>query len=119
MDAAAATANKQVLTHPSKSREVVASSNHVAGSVGEFRERLGIAANGQSWEARRWSEAAGEVRDKVLETGVEGVTAVRRAGAGGFERARSATGRVSERLGDRTFRRRSQESTADEADDEA
>ncbi|MEZ5092753.1 hypothetical protein [Nocardioides sp.] len=119
MDAAAATANKQVLTHPSKSREVVASSNHVAGSVGEFRERLGIAADGQSWEARRWSEAAGEVRDKVLETGVEGVTAVRRAGAGGFERARSATGRVSERLGDRTFRRRSQESTADEADDEA
>ena len=75
MNAAAAVgmANKKVLAHPTKSRAVVHSSNHVATVVVDFQERLGIERGRQSLEARRWVDAATEVKDKALETGAGGV----------------------------------------------
>ena len=63
MDAAAGTANAKVLLHPTKSRAVVQSSNHVAIAVDDFHGRLGIESGRQSLEARRWVDAATEVRD--------------------------------------------------------
>ena len=71
MDAAAGTANTKVLLHPTTSRAVVHSSNHVAIAVVDFHGRLGIESGRQSLEARRWADAAAEVRDKALETGAE------------------------------------------------
>jgi hypothetical protein len=109
MDTAAGTANTKVLLHPSASRDVVRSSNHVAIAVVDFHGRLGIEDGRQSLAARRWTDAATEVRDKALETGVDGVDAARRLGNETLDRAKSATDKVSSRITDRVLRRRKDE----------
>jgi hypothetical protein len=109
MDAAAGTANTKVLLHPSTSRDVVHSSNHVANAVVDFHGRLGIERGRQSLEARRWADAATEVRDNALETGADGVDAARRLGNETLDRAKSATGKLSSRITERALRRRRDE----------
>jgi hypothetical protein len=106
MDAAAGTANTKVLLHPTTSPDVVHSSNSVALAVEDFHGRLGIERDRQSLEARRWSHAATEVRDKALETGADGVLAARRLGNMSFDRAKSATGKVSGLITERPRRQR-------------
>ncbi|GAA2892940.1 hypothetical protein Acy02nite_40300 [Actinoplanes cyaneus] len=115
MDAAAGTANAKVLLNPTTSRAVVHSTNHVGTAVVAFGERLGLTSDRQTWNARRWRDAAVEVRDKVLETGeeardkvldagsevthkvletgAESVGAVGRFGVKAFGRARSMLGK--------------------------
>ncbi|MEN3535150.1 hypothetical protein AAH991_08570 [Microbispora sp. ZYX-F-249] len=115
MEAAAGTANTKVLLHPAASRAVVHSSEHVAVAVVDFQGRLGIERGRQSLEARRWVDAAtevrdkvletgAEVRDKVLETGAEGVDAARQLGNETLDRARSVTGRLSGEIAERALR---------------
>ncbi|WP_405009618.1 hypothetical protein [Kitasatospora sp. NBC_01539] len=104
--AAVGTANTKVLLHPTASPAVVHSSNHVAIAVVDFHGRLGIERGQQSLDARRWAEAAAEARDKVLETGAEGVDAARRIGIETFVRARSVTGNLSSGIAGRVLRRR-------------
>lgn len=124
MDAAAGTANAQVLLHPLQSAAVIQSSNHVATDVVVFNERLGIESGRQTLEARRWTAAAMETRDKVLESGADGVEAARRFGSKTLETgtegvdaakrfgnrtlggAKSATDRLSSGLGQRLGRLR-------------
>ncbi|MCW2882488.1 MAG: hypothetical protein JWQ95_6588 [Sphaerisporangium sp.] len=106
MDAAAGTANTKVLLHPTTSRALVHSSNHVAIAVVDFHGRLGIERGRQSLEARRWVDAAAEVRDKVLETGAEGVDAARHLGNETLDRARSVTGKLSSGIAKRALRQR-------------
>ncbi|WP_326637702.1 hypothetical protein OG884_27815 [Streptosporangium sp. NBC_01755] len=106
MNAAAGTANTKVLLHPTASRTVVHSSNHVATAVVDFQGRLGIERGRQSLEARRWVDAAAEVRDKVLETGTAGVDAARRVGNETLDRARSVTDKLSSGIAERALRRR-------------
>lgn len=106
LDAAAAKANTKVLLNPISAGTVVRSSNHVAGSVVDFRALLGIDEERQTLQARRWAEAAGEVRDKALETGgaVWGKTrdtggagwdAVERHGGQALGAAKAVAGKVS------------------------
>lgn len=116
MDAAAFLANAKVLLHPGRSRDVVNSSNHVALAVGDFHGRLGVERGRQSWEARRWADAATEVRAKVLETGADGVGAARRLGNDTFDRARSARGQLSRRIAERPLRRREDDEERDAED---
>jgi hypothetical protein len=106
MDAAAGTANTKVLLHPAASPAVVHSGNHVAITVADFHGRLGIERGRPSLEARRWADAAAEARDKVLETGTEGVNASRRLGNEALDRARSVTGKLSSGIAERALRRR-------------
>lgn len=106
MDAAARRANLKVLLNPTAAPVVVRSSEQVARVVVDFHGRLGIESERQTLEARRWTEAAGEVRDRVLETGAERVDVVRRGGSEALTRARSVTGRLSSGISDRTTRRR-------------
>ena len=96
MDAAAATANAKVLLHPTASRIMVNSSNHVATGVMDFHGRLGIEDGRQSVEARRWLDAVTEVRDKALETGAEGIDAAGRLGNETLDRARSVRDKAIE-----------------------
>jgi hypothetical protein len=103
MDAAASLADAKVLLHPGRTRDVVNSSNHVALAVGDFHGRLGIERGRQSFEAGRWTDAATEVRSKVLQTGADGVGAARRLGNDTFDR--SARGQLSRRIGERPLRR--------------
>lgn len=126
MDAAVGTANAKVLLNPTSSRAVVHSTNLLATTVVDFNGRLGIVRHGRSWRARRWLDAAVEVRDKVLETGSEvsvkvlstgadvkdmvvetgseGVNVASRFGAQALGRARSMMGRVSNEITERTQR---------------
>lgn len=105
MDAAAGTANAKVLLHPTTSRAVVNSSNVVATGVIEFHGRLGIDQGRESLEAKGWTNAAVEVRDRAIESGVEGVDAAKQLGNEAFNRARTATGKFSTRLAERALRR--------------
>jgi predicted transcriptional regulator len=114
MDAAAGTANTKVLLHPAKSQAVVHSSDHVAIAVVDFHGRLGIERGRQSLEARRWVDAAAEVRDNVLETGAEGVDAARHLGNETLDRARSVTGKLSSGIAERALRRRGDDEERDE-----
>jgi hypothetical protein len=106
MDEAAGTANTKVLLHPAMSPAVVRSREQVAMAVADFHGRLGIGSGQQSLEARRWAEAASEVRDKVLEAGAGRVSVSRRLGNETLDRARSVPGRLSGGIAGRALRRR-------------
>ncbi len=106
IDAAAGTANAKVLLHPAPSAAVARSSEHVASAVADFHELLGIESGRQPVEARRWVDAASDVRDKLLETGAEGVGASRRLGSEAIDRARTVQGRLSSGIAERALRRR-------------
>jgi hypothetical protein len=117
VDAAAGMANTKVVLHPMASRAVVDSSNQVATSVVDFHGRLGIESGGRSVEAKAWMAAATEFRDKVLETGAEGVDVSRRLGNETLGRARSVTGKLSSGIAGRTLRwRGNDEEPAQQAD---
>ena len=77
-------ANAKVLTSPIAARKAVASSDRVVVDVLEFQTALGIEDGHESTSAKRWRTAVGEVRDKVVETGADGV-----------DRLRSGAGRLS------------------------
>jgi hypothetical protein len=126
MDVAVSTANAKVLLNPASSRTVVNSTNRVAAGVVRFNGGLGIERLRKSRSARRWLDAAAEVRDKVLETGsevgakvlesgaevgakvlesgAEGVGVAGRFGMQALGRARSLIGRVSDEITERTQR---------------
>lgn len=75
---------------------------------------LGIERGRQSLDARRWVDAAAEARDKVLETGAEGVNAAKRLGNETLDRARSMTGKLSGGIAERVLRRRGDGKERDE-----
>lgn len=87
MDAAAGTANSKVLLHPNASRSVVKSSNAVSGSVVELRRLLGIEGAREAVEARRWTDAATDVKDKVVVVAADAKDKVFDVSAGGIEAA--------------------------------
>jgi hypothetical protein len=117
MDAAAGAANTKVLLHPTKSPAVVQSRDQVAVAVADFHGLLGIESDRESLAARRWVDAAAELRDKVRETGAQRVDASRRHGSETLDRARSVTGKLSSGMAERALRRRSGKD--EERDDEA
>jgi hypothetical protein len=90
--AAAGTANEKVLLHPNASPRAVRASETVGSTIFEFHRLLGLESNREALEARRWSSAAGEVRDRAIETGSEGIGAVRRGGSVAVARAREGAG---------------------------
>jgi hypothetical protein len=99
-------ANSNVLLHPSTSRNVVRSSNEVGQAVDTFHDRIGIESEREEFGARRWLEAAADVRDKALETGADGVEAARRAGDEAVDRARVVTGKIASNIAERALRKR-------------
>ncbi|MGW1004098.1 hypothetical protein [Streptomyces sp. NPDC002520] len=113
MNAAAGVANAKVLLHPTTSPAVVQSSNQVATGVHDFHVRLGIESGGDSSEARRWAEAALEVRDKALETGVKGVGAARSLGNETLDRANSVKNKLSSGIAERARRLRGNDEQGD------
>ena len=106
VDAATSMANTKVLLHPRRSPAVVQSGNHVSTAIVDFQGRLGIEHVRQSSEERRWTEAAADVRDKVLETGAGGVDAARCRGHETLARARSVKGKLPSGIAERALRRR-------------
>ncbi|HEV7148414.1 MAG TPA: hypothetical protein VGN48_15595 [Pedococcus sp.] len=78
--AAADTANEKVLLHPAASPKAARASERVGNTIIDFHGLLGLESSGEALVVRRWSSAAGEVRDRAVETGAEGVGVVRRGG---------------------------------------
>lgn len=100
MNAAAGLANTKVLLHPTTARTVVRSSNQVEAAVGEFHKCLGIEDGRQTVEEKRWVEAVVDARDKVIETGTDGVDATKRFSGDALSLARTTTDKVLEIGGD-------------------
>jgi len=105
MSAAAVTANSKVLFHPASSPAIVESSNHVAISVHEFLEPLGIESGRESAEATRWVDAANERWDQARESGADGIETVKRFGNETRDQARSVRDKLSNKIAERKLRR--------------
>ena len=114
IDGAAGVANSKVLLNPLDARTVVRACNQVGASVEEFRDLLGLDRGRQQVDARRWRDAATDMRDKVLETGADGVGNARRFGVGTLGRARAASSRVSTGIAGAAARRRPSYSEPDD-----
>lgn len=117
---AAGTANDKVLLHPSASPKAVRASERVAGSILDFHDLLELDSGHESLELRRWSTAAGEARDRALETGADGLGRVRRGGAVAVGNVRNGAGSVrrsAQELPSRLRSRRSQTVDQPNADD--
>lgn len=106
MDAAAATANKNVLLHPLDAQAAVRSIEYVAVNVVSFRDGLGITSGRDSLEAKRWLAAVVETKDQVLKAGAEGVEAASKFGASTLQRARSATDKLAIKVSEGAQKRR-------------
>jgi len=105
MSAAAVTANSKVLFHPASSPAIVESSNHVAISVHEFLEPLGIESGRESAEATRWVDAANERWGQARESGADGIETVKRFGNETRDQARSVRDKLSNKIAERKLRR--------------
>ncbi|GLY19731.1 hypothetical protein Kisp01_67450 [Kineosporia sp. NBRC 101677] len=95
INAAVETANANVLMNPFDTPAVVRSSNHVLAGVHDFRRALSIESSHEASEARAWTDAATDVKDKALGAGAHGVSAARNLGSEAISRAGSVTGRIS------------------------
>lgn len=104
MDSAAGLANTRVLLHPTGAGALVRSSNLVSGTIVDFHGLLGIEHERESLEAKRWVAAVADARDKALVSGVEGVRAAKRRSTDTLGRARSVTGKLSNRAVERATR---------------
>lgn len=110
MIATADKANARVLLHPAASPALVQSSNHVTSDIYGLYETLGIESGAQQMEARRWMEAAAQVRDRAVEgaagAGAGGIDAAKRAGNLSVDRAKTAKDKVSTEFAARARRLR-------------
>ncbi|WP_146243350.1 hypothetical protein [Curtobacterium sp. MCBD17_021] len=87
MDETIIRANAKVLTNPFDSPAAVRSSNTLSEGLAQFRDRVGIEADYEHAETRRWKQAVIDTRDKVVTSGVSGIRTAGRVGAKGFEHA--------------------------------
>ena len=74
MNDATGTANSKVLFNPFQTKELVKTTNAVAGDIQEFHVLLGIESGWSDAEARAWKEAANETtwqRYSRTGTGIE------------------------------------------------
>lgn len=105
MDAAALSANRQVLLHPLKSGTVVRSGNELAADVIVFHEHLGIEAGRAPIQAKPWRAAVGEAKDATIETGGKATTAVAEFGMRSFDGAKAGIKTLSTLVAERLPRR--------------
>lgn len=104
MDAAAGTANAQVLLHSSTASSAVRSSNQVSRDVGDFQGRLGMGGDVKQVATRRWTVAAADAGGKALNTGAIGVAAAKDLSAKAGRAAGATTGRLTRAARDRAPR---------------
>lgn len=108
-------ANAKVLLSPRPAREAVSSSNLVVENVLQFQTALEIEDGHESASGKMWRTAAGEVRDRVLETGADGAVAAKQLGGDAVGRVRSGAGRLSS--GVRAFRQAVRKEDPDTTED--
>lgn len=80
IEAVAGVANSKVLTHPQRAKAIVASGNEVSTEVVAFNELLGVQQERAELEARKWTQAVGDVRSKAVQAVGTGASAAARFG---------------------------------------
>lgn len=115
IDVTAKLKDTEVLLNPFNSRAITDGANTVGVAVVQFHERLGFDGGRDALEARRWIDAAGATRDRVVEAGSGGVGAALKLGNNTVDRARSLGGKLAGGLADRLSRPRKDDEHPDEA----
>ena len=105
MNDATGTANSKVLFNPFQTKELVKTTNAVAGDIQEFHVLLGIESGWTDTEARAWKEAANESWERTRGTGSEGVHAVKQIGKETRGQAQALKGKLSGKIADRLPRK--------------
>lgn len=113
MDAAAELTNTEVVFNPINSRAVVTGINEAGADIVRFHAVVGVAGDRQALEAKRWLDAVGETRDKVLATGAEGMETALRVGSETIDRARTGAGKIAGDLSERLLRKRQAKGNAE------
>lgn len=101
LDATVGIGNAQVLLHPVASKAVAGATNEVARRVLAFNEVIGVESSREALEAKRWGEAATEVRDGMVAVGAEGVETAKRIGGATFDKAKAVTDKVAKGVAER------------------
>ncbi|GAA1494937.1 hypothetical protein [Curtobacterium herbarum] len=104
MDIAVTRANGKVLLQPIPARAVVRASNGVGEAVRQFHERVGVAHEHASTDAKRWRVAVGEFRERAIEEGTEGLSSAVTLSTSAVRNARLAAGRVAAGFAERALR---------------
>lgn len=115
MDDAAGVASAKVLLHPRASQSITVSGRVVEAHVREFATGLGIEAEREAVEVRRWLDAATEVTNRALETGAAGIEGAKNLTGQSVDRARAVTTKLTSTIAERTVRRRPRAAEADDA----
>lgn len=115
LDTAAGEANAKVLLNPISARTVVGTSNQVGSAIMGFQRVLGLDSARQDIDAKRWTQAVGDVRDRIVESTEAGVEAAREFtvdsleaakefGDEAIDRARSLTHKIAAGIAEKTKR---------------
>lgn len=115
IDATAKLKDTEVLLNPFSSRAITQGANSVGVAVVQFHERLGFEGGREELEARRWLDAAGSTRDRVIDAGAEGVGAAMKLGNDSVDRARSFGGKLAGDLAAKLSKWRTEEAEGDDA----
>lgn len=99
----------QVLLNPFSSRAITEGANSVGLAIGQFHKHLGFDGDRDSLEARRWRDAAGATRDRVLDAGASGAGAAAKLGNETVDRARTLGGKIAGDLAEKLSRPRSKD----------
>jgi hypothetical protein len=102
MDAVASLRNGEVLLNPFNSKTVTQSVDRTGADIARFHGVLGVPVERQALEAKRWADAATDIRDDMIAKGAAGVHLTVRTGGEAVGNVRRGIGRfagdVSRRL---------------------
>jgi hypothetical protein len=110
MDEVAGLTSSTVLMNPFNSRKVVTSINSTGAEIVQFHGVIGVAGEYEAIEAKRWVDAAGEVRDDAVEKGVEAVEVTLRWGMEAADKTRKSVGRIAADVSEKLHRDRDRSS---------
>lgn len=116
MDAAASVADAGLLLNPLAAPKVVQSRNRIHDDLVGFQRVLGLEAEQQALEGRRWTEAVVEARDKVVDTTSTGFEKALQVSGDVIDDARSSTGKVAGSVSRKLRRSSSQGDAAEDSD---
>lgn len=119
LDAIVTSANTKVVLHPKASRDAVNASNRIARTLAGLHELLGIELSRQEIEAKKWTEAVSEARDRAIESGSDGFNAAKQAGDEAVNRLLDAGSGFAGGLAEKLEQARAKRSPSrnDDADD--
>lgn len=106
-------ANSKVLLHPSTAKAVAVSGAGMAVEILDFHGKIGADDNSTAVSVKNWTAALLEVRDKAIESGVDGFDAAGRISKLTLKRSKAASERLTNKIAARARRMSSSDSRDD------